>query len=332
MHYTFDADVIAAFLWNDAINRGKNYLGNSSYDLTVNGTSHTFDTSTKKYLTAWNNGGNNTNGYFTMPAALKTAVSGLTEFTIECWWKPPTQASGDNLHDMFYWIDPAAWITYVALASVSNSDAANNLALATDGYSLGAWSYSTTNFVNVQICWSEATDTLRMYINGNLIVQRSITTNTFTVGNNIVIGKNPIATTSAVHGLFDAYIVSNIDRAGTATPITLISDPTITDISPATGSTAGGTAVTITGTEFATGAAVTFGGDSATDIVVVSATEITCVTPAGTAGAVDVVVTNTDTGAATSAGGFTYVSSGKAGIRYGFVCGGNPRVKIGGTN
>jgi hypothetical protein len=46
--------------------------------------------------------------------------------------------------------------------------------------------------------------------------------------------------------------------------------------------------------------------------VIVSATEITCVTPAGTAGAVDVVVTNTDTGTVTSAGGFTYVSSGAA--------------------
>ncbi len=29
---------------------------------------------------------------------------------------------------------------------------------------------------------------------------------------------------------------------------------------------------------------------------------------------------------------YSDVSSGKAGIRYGFVCGGNPRVKIGGTN
>lgn len=308
MAYTLDANVIAAFFWDDITNRGKNYLGNSAYDLTVNGTSHTFNTSTKKYLTAWNNGANNANGYFTMPAALKTALSGLSAFTIECWWKPPTQVSGSNQHDMFYWIEPSAWITYVALASVSNSDAANQLALATSGYSLGAWSYSTTDFVNVQICWSADTDTLRMYINGTLIVQRSITTNTFTAGNAIVIGKSPVASTSAVRGLFDAYIISDIDRAGTPTPITSISIPTITDISPITGSVSGGTAVTITGTEFATGATVTFDGNSATSIVVVSATEITCVTPAHTAGAVDVVITNTDTGTVTAVNGYTYVN------------------------
>lgn len=94
------------------------------------------------------------------------------------------------------------------------------------------------------------------------------------------------------------------------------SEPTITDISPATGSIAGGTAVTITGTEFATGATVTFGGESATDIVVVSATEITCVTPAHAAGAVDVVVTNTDTGAVTAVAGYTYVAPTVADIHF----------------
>lgn len=81
--------------------------------------------------------------------------------------------------------------------------------------------------------------------------------------------------------------------------------PNITSISPATGSTAGGTAVTITGTDFTGATGVTIGGAAATSVVVVSDTSITCVTPARTAGAKDVVVT-TPAGSDTLTGGFTY--------------------------
>jgi hypothetical protein len=103
-------------------------------------------------------------------------------------------------------------------------------------------------------------------------------------------------------------VVTNTD-GGTVTEedgFTYISTPTITLVDPATGAAAGGTPVTITGTEFAATPAVTFDGVTATSIVRVSATEITCVTPAGTAGAVDVIVTNTDTGSITATDGFTY--------------------------
>ncbi len=55
--------------------------------------------------------------------------------------------------------------------------------------------------------------------------------------------------------------------------------PTVTSVSPNSGTTAGGTAVTITGTNFAAGATVTFGSTAASSVVVVSATTITAVTP-----------------------------------------------------
>lgn len=69
--------------------------------------------------------------------------------------------------------------------------------------------------------------------------------------------------------------------------------PTVTVISiaPASGSANGGTAVTITGTNFALGATVTIGGVSATNVVVASTTSITATTPAGTAGTATVSVT-----------------------------------------
>ncbi|HKY43050.1 MAG TPA: IPT/TIG domain-containing protein [Pyrinomonadaceae bacterium] len=87
------------------------------------------------------------------------------------------------------------------------------------------------------------------------------------------------------------------------------SAPTISSISPNTGSTSGGTSVTITGTGFLSGATVTIGGTAATNVSVVSSTSITATTPAHAAGTVDVVVTNTDSQNATLTNGFTYSTS-----------------------
>jgi len=81
--------------------------------------------------------------------------------------------------------------------------------------------------------------------------------------------------------------------------------PTVTGIAPASGPTAGGTAVTITGTNLTDASAVSIGGTSATGISVVNATTITATTPAGAAGAQNVVV-STPGGAGTGVGLFTY--------------------------
>jgi formylglycine-generating enzyme required for sulfatase activity len=83
--------------------------------------------------------------------------------------------------------------------------------------------------------------------------------------------------------------------------------PTVSSVSPTSGSTLGGTAITITGTNLTGASSVTVGGVAATSVVVVSPTSITAVTPAGTAGAKTVAVT-TAGGTATVTGGFTYQS------------------------
>jgi len=80
----------------------------------------------------------------------------------------------------------------------------------------------------------------------------------------------------------------------------------VSAISPAGGSTSGGTAVTLTGSSFVTGATVTIGGSAATSVVVSSATRITAVTPAHATGKVNVVVTNPDSSNATLTNGFFY--------------------------
>jgi IPT/TIG domain len=109
--------------------------------------------------------------------------------------------------------------------------------------------------------------------------------------------------------------------------------PTVTSVSPNTGTTAGGTPVTITGTNFVSGATVTFGSGSATSVVVVSATSITCVTPSGSAGAVTVTVTESGVGGSL-ANGFTYVATPTVTMvspGTGTTAGGTP-VTITGTN
>jgi phosphatidylserine/phosphatidylglycerophosphate/cardiolipin synthase-like enzyme len=85
--------------------------------------------------------------------------------------------------------------------------------------------------------------------------------------------------------------------------------PTVSNIAPNAGSTGGGTAVTITGTGFQTGAAVTLGGTAATNVVVSNGTTITATTPPHGAGPVDVVVTNTDSQSGTLTSGFTYAQT-----------------------
>ena len=66
--------------------------------------------------------------------------------------------------------------------------------------------------------------------------------------------------------------------------------PAVTDISPSAGPRAGGTVVTINGSNFTGVTAVRFGSTNASSFIPVSATQISATSPAGTAGTVDVTV------------------------------------------
>lgn len=83
--------------------------------------------------------------------------------------------------------------------------------------------------------------------------------------------------------------------------------PTVTGVTPSTGSTAGGTSVTISGAAFTGATAVTFDGVNATSFTVNSPTSITAVAPAHAAGTVAIEVT-TANGTGTGAGLFTYTA------------------------
>jgi hypothetical protein len=99
-------------------------------------------------------------------------------------------------------------------------------------------------------------------------------------------------------------VVTDIDGTSTGGPsYTYAPPPTVTSISPTSGSMAGGTEVTIEGTGFVAGATVTIGSE-ATSVVVVSATEIKATTAATPIGPYEVVVTDAY---GTSPKGPTYV-------------------------
>ncbi|MGN7737091.1 Ig-like domain repeat protein [Ensifer sp. 22564] len=84
--------------------------------------------------------------------------------------------------------------------------------------------------------------------------------------------------------------------------------PSVANITPNAGATAGGTVVTITGTGFTDTTAVTFDGVAGSNLTVVDDGEVTVTTPAHAAGVVVVALT-TPNGTDTFNGGFTYQTS-----------------------
>ncbi|MBN9341004.1 MAG: IPT/TIG domain-containing protein, partial [Comamonadaceae bacterium] len=106
----------------------------------------------------------------------------------------------------------------------------------------------------------------------------------------------------------DVVVNNGVSSATLASGFTYTDNaPTLTQITPTTGSINGGTTVTLTGSGFSPGTSVTFGGTLASSVTIINATTLTAVTPAYTNGSltVDVVVDN-GVSNATLTGGFTY--------------------------
>ena len=85
--------------------------------------------------------------------------------------------------------------------------------------------------------------------------------------------------------------------------------PSLTAVSPTSGPTTGGTVITLTGTNFVSGATVRVGGVAASGVTFVSSTQVRATTPAGTAGARDVQIFNPNGQSATRVGAFTFTTT-----------------------
>jgi Ca-dependent carbohydrate-binding module xylan-binding/Polysaccharide lyase/IPT/TIG domain len=116
------------------------------------------------------------------------------------------------------------------------------------------------------------------------------------------------ATAPASSAGVTGVVVTTPVGATTAGSFTYVSPtPSVNSLSPASGSTVGGTVVTINGQNFAAGAVVKFGGVNASSTSVVSSSQLTAVAPARAAGAVNVTVSTAE-GTSTNAASFTYVA------------------------
>jgi hypothetical protein len=144
-----------------------------------------------------------------------------------------------------------------------------------------------------------------------------------------------ITVTTPAHaaGAVDVVVTTAGGSATSMNGYTFVAAPSLTTVSPNSGSTAGGqTGVVISGTNLSGATSVTFGGTPAT-ITNNGAGSTTVTTPAHAAGLVDVVVT-TAGGSATASNAYTYVpppSIAMIAPGSGPVTGGQP-VTITGTN
>jgi CTP:molybdopterin cytidylyltransferase MocA len=145
----------------------------------------------------------------------------------------------------------------------------------------------------------------------NFVSGASVTFGGTAATNVVVVSGTQITATTSAHaaGAVTVTVTNPDTQSGSLTNgFTYVAAPTVSNVVPNSGPAAGGTGVTITGTNFVSGASVTFGGGAATNVVVVSGTQITATTPAHAGGAVNVVVTNPDTQSGTLVNGFTYTS------------------------
>jgi len=104
--------------------------------------------------------------------------------------------------------------------------------------------------------------------------------------------------------------VGGTSATSSADQFTYVAPPTVTAVTPNGGPLAGGTSVTLTGTNLTGATAVKFGLANAASFAVNSATSITATSPAGSAGTVNVTVTTVGGTSATGAGNqFSYLTT-----------------------
>lgn len=130
-----------------------------------------------------------------------------------------------------------------------------------------------------------------------------------------VVDNTTLTATAPAHtaGVFNVVVTTDVASADNGAndnfTYTAVA-PTVTNLNPTTGTSAGGNPVVITGSAFLglTGAGgVTFGGTNATNYTVNSDTQITAVAPPHSAGVSSVIVTHPTNGASANTGADDYL-------------------------
>lgn len=127
-----------------------------------------------------------------------------------------------------------------------------------------------------------------------------------------VVDANTLITTTPSGGAGAVDVeVTNVDaqRGVASAGFTYDAAPKLTELSPTSGSTSGGTVVTLKGTGFSFGAEVRFGSLPSSAVTVLSPWEVTAVAPAAAKNVVPVTLRNADGQSATLANAFAYVDA-----------------------
>ncbi len=230
----------------------------------------------------------------------------------DVWRSIRLKASGISLNDDNQEVCVVAYQdddNYVLLCRAFNSDAPGNQVLEFGAESLGSYDVITRVAAAGSVCYLR----LDRDVSGNVFsafastdgvnwgpLSGSVTRTLTSPRLGILAGANGSTTSFPTADIQFAEIVAFV-----ADPL----PPTVSSVSPPSGSTAGGTVVQISGTGFVPGSTVKIGGTSATSVIVNSDISISAVTPANAAGAADVAITNTN-GTGTLTGGFIYYTPG----------------------
>ena len=113
----------------------------------------------------------------------------------------------------------------------------------------------------------------------------------------VVVSSTQIRAVTPAHsaGTVDVKVAnSDLEKATLASAFDYTPAPTLDSVTPDSGLAAGGTKVTITGTNFASGSMILFGQSQAGEVVVVSDTVIQAITPPHSPGLVDVKIVTPD--------------------------------------
>lgn len=177
----------------------------------------------------------------------------------------------------------------------------SNTATPTPSFTPTAGAYAGTQ--NVTVSDTNQNATLYCTTDGS-----TPTTSSAQCANPTVISKSQTLNAVAIAPGLSASAVAT--ASFTITPSA--SAPTVSGIGPASGTTAGGTSVTIIGTNFTSSSSVNFGTVAALSVTVNSATSITAISPAGTGSVHVTVTTSAGISATSTADLFTYSTTTSA--------------------
>jgi trimeric autotransporter adhesin len=230
------------------------------------------------------------------------AVGGDATATVDAtdnWWGCNGAATGTGCDTGGATVGTVTLSPYTTLTiSLSANPLSSGTSLTATG-SLGQDSAATT--------YTTGEDTAYFGVPATLaIVQGASTTNSSATALN---ASASIPTTATATQSGTATVT--VDGTSVSANFTVtVAAPTVTSISPNSGTFSGGTTVTITGTNFTGTTGVQFGATAATSFTVVSDTQIVAVSPAGSVGVVDVTVTTAGgTSVVSAADQFTYLAA-----------------------